>query len=823
MVETRETYSMGNFLIRNLTKSNLGAFFDSVGEPKRSISSSISLQDKADDNMALLARSDEPDSTSLQLVHSLFIGKDTSSTTKVIGFLGYSSFEHPVEVSTKTASAIMTGIRRLTTTENQVGSLPTGSDLREVDTARSAAEFVASFDLESMSSEALNEAKKIPSSLLLDSFAIKLVDMEENSTASNLLGQLGVSVPDLEEVGEIDGLVKFLWATAKSCNPVTPTFKTGDWDTATLIRIGALKAKFNKAEQEFYLQQLEAEEEEEEAEEEGGEEYGTGIPTVGDDSEEEEEGDDPEDEEEGDDPEDEEGGEATPFGPHKATKPSSRAMSGARAKSGARARATRKFGSTATPPAGTPPARPRQADLGSDSEDSEDTALSAKSRRLVKRRNTKRRKIEAKAASMRSSQQMEQLIAAAGLIAAATQVQSEDNRIRLERDLLKRSLVKNLTTEQQLMMRLVLGGDFDTVPPQDLNSIKLPDKAAELLKNSNLKLFENKLRQVTEDYQCQPDPGLFGHFISIDGFRKGTNSQTGGLTVFMMHPFSHQETDSERRQRISILIEDATDKEWAEKILSSDYYFPTEVDQALNMLESFLRLIAHISVPGGTVATEGYALGLQLISAYRRQITIRQQDDKLFITKLLHQLDHHDQNFYGELLELMRDQRTKQFPLAHAGPCRVNRKQGIERAFHALRDSLECNFRLPDQLLAAYRKKVAPKKAPTAPHDGSPTPAKPQKKEQPWWTVKPVGDSDAWLLPAGKSFRDFFTDDDRTFLAPLLFPHHQVRKRRPICLRWVSTGKCSSACWSAHVKVNDMKSTEVAAMDAKILSLYGTK
>jgi hypothetical protein len=169
---------------------------------------------------------------------------------------------------------------------------------------------------------------------------------------------------------------------------------------------------------------------------------------------------------------------------------------------------------------------------------------------------------------------MEQLTAAAGMIASATQVQTEDNRIRLEWDLLKRSLVENLTAEQQLMMKLVLGGDFDAVPPpppQDLNSIKLPDKAAELLKNSNLKLFENKLRQVTEDYQCQPDPGLFGHFISINGFRKGTNSQTGGLTVFMMHPFSHQETKSERRQRISILVEDATDKEWAEKILDSDH------------------------------------------------------------------------------------------------------------------------------------------------------------------------------------------------------------------------------------------------------------
>jgi hypothetical protein len=104
------------------------------------------------------------------------------------------------------------------------------------------------------------------------------------------------------------------------------------------------------------------------------------------------------------------------------------------------------------------------------------------------------------------------------------------------------------------------------------------------------------------------------------------------------------------------------------------------------MLESFLRLIAHISVPGGTAATDGYSLGSRLITVYRRQITIRQQDDKLFLTKLLHQLDHHDQNFYRELLELMRDERTKQFPLAHAGPCR-DPFTHFETAWNAASDS----------------------------------------------------------------------------------------------------------------------------------------
>ena len=132
------------------------------------------------------------------------------------------------------------------------------------------------------------------------------------------------------------------------------------------------------------------------------------------------------------------------------------------------------------------------------------------------------------------------------------------------------------------------------------------------------------------------------------------------------------------------MIEDATDKDYAEKILDSDYFFPTSVEQALIMLESLLKLIAHISVPGGTIASEGYALGLKLIDANRRKIAIRQQDDKLFITKLLHQLDHNDQNFYDDLLGLIRDPLTKQYQLAHAGLCRRDRIDGISRVLRRL-------------------------------------------------------------------------------------------------------------------------------------------
>ncbi|OEU08864.1 hypothetical protein FRACYDRAFT_249209 [Fragilariopsis cylindrus CCMP1102] len=97
----------------------------------------------------------------------------------------------------------------------------------------------------------------------------------------------------------------------------------------------------------------------------------------------------------------------------------------------------------------------------------------------------------------------------------------------------KMELLSNQT--QQLLMRVVLGGDFTKQPPQGLVKFKLHKNAPEPIKNSNLKLFKNKLRQITEDYPCQPDPGLFGNFIGINGFKKGSNSQTGGLTVYMLH------------------------------------------------------------------------------------------------------------------------------------------------------------------------------------------------------------------------------------------------------------------------------------------------
>jgi len=825
MVENKIEYKMGSFLTRNTKKINLGNFFDTVGRSKESLSKTIEQRDLVNDNLTLLTRSDEPDGPSLQLIHSLFVGKDTKASPKLIGFLGYSNFDEPVEVPPKLASTVMTGFRAL---EGVVrgSSLPTGSDLLNSDTSNLEEEFLDVFDTEGLSAKALTEAKRIPKSLLLDSSVLGLLRMEEHQTASALLR----SISSNAEVGDeepINELVQFLWATAKGLNDVTMAFGKANWDTGTQIKISKLKEKFHAAERQFLLDQLNGEGGNDGSEEgyEGEEGHGRGtaedppveVETVGDSSSD-------------DEPEVETRSRQFPkqgLGTKTAGKTGQTTGGTAGGRKPSRFD-TSTFGSTAKRLATSTPASKtaRQIQNSESDEDSQDSALSDRGKSAARKRNRKRRKKYGDPGSRRNAIQMEQLIAVASVMASATKSQAEDTRSRMDSDRMKKSLVKNLTDEQQLMTRVVTGGIFGASPPQDFTTIQLPIKAAELLKHSNLKLFENKLRQVTEDYPCQPDPGLFGNFISIDGFRKGTNSQTGGLTVFMMHPFSHQESDAERRRRISILIEDATDKDYAEAILGSDYFFPTSVEQALIMLESLLKLIAHISVPGGTVASEGYALGHQLIEQNRRKIAIRQQEDKLFITKLLHQLDHNDQNFYNDLLVLIRDPNTMQYPLAHAGLCRRSRTDGISRVFHSLRDDLETTFRLPEQLQAAFNKSGTPKKAPVACRTPAiaPKPSpKPPKPEQGWWTVKPADESPGWLLPAGKSFSDYFKDDDDTFLAPTLFNHHRLRKKKPICLKWLTVGKCTSGCPRAHTRTKQMTNPEAEALGTKILGLYGSQ
>jgi hypothetical protein len=101
MVENKtetDTYRLGNFLTWNVETCNLEGFHDSVGWSKDRFNGIIAQQGKADNKCARLARS---------------IRKDLEARSRLVGFLGYSNFDNPVKVSSKSAISIITAIRKL--------------------------------------------------------------------------------------------------------------------------------------------------------------------------------------------------------------------------------------------------------------------------------------------------------------------------------------------------------------------------------------------------------------------------------------------------------------------------------------------------------------------------------------------------------------------------------------------------------------------------------------------------------------------------------------------------------------------------------------
>ena len=110
----RENFGLGDFLSRNLAACNLASFHDSVGWSKERFNRIIDKKYVRDRNCALLAWSNGQDSISrLQLIHSLFTGMDREATARVVGFMGYSNFKSPVEVSSKPATLITSAIQKL--------------------------------------------------------------------------------------------------------------------------------------------------------------------------------------------------------------------------------------------------------------------------------------------------------------------------------------------------------------------------------------------------------------------------------------------------------------------------------------------------------------------------------------------------------------------------------------------------------------------------------------------------------------------------------------------------------------------------------------
>ena len=99
-------------------------------------------------------------------------------------------------------------------------------------------------------------------------------------------------------------------------------------------------------------------------------------------------------------------------------------------------------------------------------------------------------------------------------------------------------------------------------------------------------------------------------------------------------------------------------------------------------------------------------------------------------------------------------------------------------------------------------------------------------EDAPGWHTKNPAPVEAWCLPSGKNFSEFFNTRDEALKANFTgfpkFKHHRksVASPKPLCAKYQAVGKCRGACPYAHVAPGNMSPANKDEVSARFKKIY---
>jgi hypothetical protein len=107
----------------------------------------------------------------------------------------------------------------------------------------------------------------------------------------------------------------------------------------------------------------------------------------------------------------------------------------------------------------------------------------------------------------------------------------------------------------------------------------------------------------------------------------------------------------------------------------------------------------------------------------------------------------------------------------------------------------------------------------------NPKRAKEQELEQRETRTTPHSNSTpiiaAWLLPKGKSYKDFFNPESGNKADwPRFAQHKQKDRQSPICIKFQTLGNCFWGCNRSHVDPNKIDPTKRDEITSRLKKLY---
>jgi hypothetical protein len=462
--------------------------------------------------------------------------------------------------------------------------------------------------------------------------------------------------------------------------------------------------------------------------------------------------------------------------------------------------------------------RDRDPSPSSSSSSSSDSSGSDRSRggRRPKRGSRKERRRRPRRRSRRSSDSSEDLRV------EVMQSLVEMNRFQqkaYKRDSRKKSMLNRLPDEQVKLYTLLSAHDWHDRKPK-INSF-----TEDLLSDRDPERAWNHLETVSRDWPGEVSKTGLIHFLS-KGFRASdVDESPGGFTAFMFSSVDVDRKVSRKDRELairSVFGEDTVTDEVVRYYAKNDLFLAVTYEDAKNQLRTCLKCLEKLT-NRGSIGTDGYAYGIDLLSKHRRKFMKESRRDPQIYIKFVYMLDRVFQNFISRLGAFHRDRD----PIQRAkGSLRGSMRADIDQALGGFDSGVIPNLSLPEVISNNTPDETTPgnKKPEKGKGPGRDTKTPDDLADAPsWWSENPEKEAE-WKIPSGKIYRDFFTPEHKAnFTNWPKFKHHRhprVPDQKPLCIKYQSFGSCRAGCRLAHVKPSAMDAAAKALVGARFKEIF---
>jgi hypothetical protein len=384
-----------------------------------------------------------------------------------------------------------------------------------------------------------------------------------------------------------------------------------------------------------------------------------------------------------------------------------------------------------------------------------------------------------------------------------------------------KSLIRNLSPRQQDLFTRLCTTHMHRAP-------KMPEFLIQCLAEKAPHRTANLLAHESRNWKGTFSAAGLSRFLA-GGYlsQEGGHGEPGGFTAFMFHPKSPStkgtstESAIKGKGRIREFFDLDADEETIKFYQKKEFFVPTSEPELKIVLQTWHDLLVLLTVKD-TIAAEGLSLILEKYDSYYQVIQEMFASSKDFGLTVLVILDNHLQRFF-EMVSEMDDMskataRQRDFLWLQASDFLAgldNRQPPSVVIPQCLRSTPSGIKNVPGITATADNDDPSPSKKRRL--------AKKAKREQGASNVTNKEPQQAWSIPEGKAYDDFFKTEGGG-VNDLNWPkmadaRHDWDKR--MCVRFQVKGKCTSQCSLAHTLKSKMSSQQGKAVTDRFKKIFG--